>query len=92
MKDTTYTFGDFLRDQWYTVCYCWPARYAVTPTIRATAAIANAARRLRCHRLARRLAWYAYDVADHTPTGREFEILPSLMPWAYGEGDWDFRP
>jgi hypothetical protein len=38
------------------------------------------------------MAWYAYDVADHTYTGREFEALPSLMPWAFGEGDWDFRP
>ena len=92
MKDSTYTFRDYLLDQWYTVCYSWPASYAAVPVIRASATLANAARRMRCRRLARRLAWYAYDVADHTQTGREFELLPSLMPWAFGEGDWDFQP
>jgi hypothetical protein len=87
-----YTVGDYLLDQWYTVCYCWPASFAAVPVIKAAATLANAARRLRCKRLARRLAWYAYDVADHTRTGREFDFLPAMMPWAFGAGDWDFRP
>jgi hypothetical protein len=93
MHDDTYTLGDMLRDQTYMICYAYPGRYAAVPVIRAAAALANVARRLRCHRLARRLAWYAYDVADHTPTGREFRLLKTLMPWAYPVADdWQFRP
>jgi hypothetical protein len=92
MNDT-YTLGDMIRDARYEVCYVCPGRYAAVPVIQAAAALANIARRMRCRRLARRLAWYAYDVADHTETGREFRLLKTLIPWAYPVADdWQFRP
>lgn len=89
----TYTLRDAIGDVRYTVCYVWPGRYAALPVMRAAAALASTARRCGCRRLARRLAWYAYDVCDHTPSGREFVLLRAMMPWAYPEDEcWRFNP
>jgi hypothetical protein len=89
----TYTLRDAIGDIRYTVCYVWPGRYVAVPVMRAAAALANVARRFGRHRLARRLAWYAYDVADHTRSGREFVTLRAILPWAYPvDGDWHFQP
>ena len=92
---SNYTLSDAISDARYTVCYVWPGQYAAVPVMRAAAALATLARRFGCHRLARRLAWYAYDVADHTWSSRELILLRRMMPWAYSvdrDGDWHFQP
>jgi hypothetical protein len=83
---------DAFSDFHYTALYCLPGRYAPVLVMRCAASLANAARSCGCQWLAARLAWYAYDVADHTMSGKEFRLLPQMMPWAYSQDEGRFMP
>lgn len=84
MKTVTYTWTERyeeLRDQ---LLYLVPARLAPRASIRTLGWLATRARAYRLERLAARLAWWAYEVADSTRDGQEFlDVLPASLPWCY---------
>lgn len=84
MKTVTYTWTERFEELRDAALLGWPARLAPTASIRLVARLATLARRLGMERRAARLAWWAYDIADHTLDGQEFlTVLPAALPWCY---------
>ena len=76
----TYTIEDFRYDLYMN----WPGTYAPVATVRIIAAAANAARAVGLRWASRKLAAWAYDVADSVMSAEPaFETHGQLMPWAW---------
>jgi hypothetical protein len=85
MKTVTYTLRDRAEELLDTLTVSIPARWAPVATMLASATLATAARRIGLERLAARLAWHAYDVAD-CGLGNDWAftgLLPNVLPWCY---------
>ena len=92
-----YTLTDRLEDLKYDLYMNWPGRFAPLASVRALAVAANFARLCGADRTARRLAAWAYDVADIPLTSAAFNLHRTLMPWAWNAdrtllASWCYSP
>jgi len=61
-----------------------PGRRCPLHAVAVLAWFANAARVLRLHGTSRRLAAWAYDIADHCGDSDAWQAHRDSMPWAWG--------
>lgn len=79
----TYTIADRIEDFRCDLYMNWPGAYAPVATVRVIAAAANAARAVGMRWASRKLAAWAYDVADVPMAATAFNEHRRLLPWAW---------